>query len=145
MSTVNALESTGCDKNLIGLGIRQPWVELILAGAKTIEVRSQPTKLRGSIYIYAAKKVSNIADAQSAADTATLNIDALPRGMVVGTVEIVNCRPASPNDVGRSCVSPELLVGQYAWELRNPFRFDIPVRPRFLPYGVWFYPFRARP
>ena len=43
------------DPNLIALGIRQPWAELILRGVKTIEVRSRDTDVRGPIYIYATR------------------------------------------------------------------------------------------
>jgi ASCH domain len=39
---------------LRALSVRQPWAELILRGEKTIEYRSQPTKVRGKIYIYAS-------------------------------------------------------------------------------------------
>ena len=36
------------------LSIRQPWAELNLRGDKTVESRSQITKIRGRVYIYAA-------------------------------------------------------------------------------------------
>jgi len=42
----------------IALGIQQPWVELILRGVKTLEIRSQPTRQRGTIYLYASKRPS---------------------------------------------------------------------------------------
>ena len=32
------------------LGIKQPWVELILRGIKTLEIRSLATNVRGPIY-----------------------------------------------------------------------------------------------
>jgi hypothetical protein len=43
------------DAETVALGVRQPWIELILRGVKTIEVRSQDTRIRGTIYLYASK------------------------------------------------------------------------------------------
>jgi hypothetical protein len=37
------------------LSIRQPHAEAIMRGIKKIEYRSAPTRIRGRIYIYAAK------------------------------------------------------------------------------------------
>lgn len=39
---------------LKALSVRQPWAELILSGEKTVEIRSQITKIRGRVYSYAA-------------------------------------------------------------------------------------------
>ena len=39
------------NKELIALGVRQPWAELILRGIKTIEVRTLPTSIRGPVFI----------------------------------------------------------------------------------------------
>jgi hypothetical protein len=36
------------------LSIRQPWVELILQGRKTLEIRSWKTEHRGEIYLHSA-------------------------------------------------------------------------------------------
>ena len=37
------------DRERIALAIQQPWAELILRGIKTLEIRSQPTRQRGTI------------------------------------------------------------------------------------------------
>lgn len=132
------------DPHRIALGIQQPWVELILRGVKTIEVRSQPTRVRGPIYIYASKRVSSLDAAQVATEKHRLNLEQLPKGWLVGSVEVADCRPCVPADAGLSGVPAELLVGQQAWILTNPQRLSAPVPVRFLPYGVWFYPFRRR-
>lgn len=129
---------------IIALGIRQPWVELILRGVKTIEVRSQDTQVRGTIYLYASKKLSELPAANDAACDYALDLEALPRGLLVGSVELHATTPAAPHDATASCVPATLLKQQYAWHLRNPQRFAEPLTVRFLPYGVWFYPFRRR-
>ncbi len=38
------------------LSIRQPWIELILSGLKTIEVRTWSTEYRGELWLHAGKK-----------------------------------------------------------------------------------------
>lgn len=132
------------DRELIALGIRQPWAELILRGVKTIEVRSLPTRVRGPIYLYTSQKLADIPAARDAQELHDLQTAALTLGRIVGTVEIVDSRPCTVHDAGPSCVPAALLRGRNAWVLANPQRLDEPLRPRFLPYGVWFYPFRRR-
>ena len=132
------------DPEIVALGVRQPWVELILRGVKAIEVRSQDTRVRGTIYLYAAKKFSDIPAAVAAARLHDIDCPALPTGLLVGSVEISSTRPALANDAISSCVPATFLKHQFAWELRNPQRFERPLPVKFLPYGVWFYPFRRR-
>jgi ASCH domain len=128
----------------LALGIRQPWIELILRGAKTIEVRTTNTQVRGPIYLYASRQISTLPAARRAAEIYGLEIDDLPRGVIVGCVELKNARPASSTDAHAACLPVALLEKRLAWELANPERFDQPLTPRFLPYGIWFYPFRRK-
>ncbi len=132
------------DKNRIALGIKQPWAELILLGKKIIEVRSRSTNVRGSIYLYTSKKPATEDYATQAIHNYDLDLMNFPLGVLVGSVEIVECRPAMPQDATQSCLSSSELENRYAWVLKNPIRFPKPQPVRFLPYGVWFYPFRRR-
>ena len=133
------------DPDLIALGIRQPWAELILRGVKTIEVRSQNTNHRGPIYIYAAKKLADIPAAEKAARQFRLDVTELPRGVVVGTVEIVSSQPCRPSDAAAACVPKAYLTDCFAWRLENPQRLMQALTVRFLPYGIWFYPWKRKP
>ena len=132
------------DPEILALGVRQPWVELILRGIKTIEVRSQDTQVRGTIYLYASKKLSDFPAAIEAARRHKLDCDSLPLGVLVGSVEIAATRPTVPRDESAACIPAAMLKRNFAWELRNAQRFTSPLPVRFLPYGVWFYPFRRR-
>ena len=132
------------DRERIALGIRQPWAELILQGIKTVEVRSTGTLQRGTIYVYASKKLAENSFAEEAIRQHGLEIDSLPRGVLVGTVDLIGCQPANEDDETAACVPAEYLDGRFAWRLQNPVRLEKPLTPRFLPYGVWFYPFRRR-
>jgi hypothetical protein len=132
------------NRELIALGVRQPWAELILRGLKTIEVRTVPTSVRGPIYLYTSKVLATTPAAQSAIQRHSLDVDALPRGLLVGTVDIVACEPCRPADADRACLTPDIIAGKLAWQLANPQRLQAPLKVRFLPYGVWFYPFRRK-
>jgi hypothetical protein len=132
------------DPSLIALGIQQPWAELILRGIKTIEVRSQATQIRGPIYLYTSKRCSMFDAAIAASLQHGLKLETLPKGVLVGTVEIVASRPCMRQDAAAACVSPELLKDRQAWVLARPHRLPQPLEVRFLPYGVWFYPFQRR-
>lgn len=132
------------DPSLIALGIQQPWAELILRGVKTVEVRTVPVAMRSTIYIYASKKHSTFPDAHTAIKDHHLLRTELPTGLITGTVDIIGCRPCTPNDASSACVSWDLMQNCYSWLLDHPQRFEKPIPPRYLPYGMWFFPFRPR-
>jgi len=132
------------DKELIALGVRQPWAELILRGIKTVEVRSLPTNVRGPIYLYASKKLAETPAAKAAAARHGVDPTALPCGLLVGTVEIAGCEPCQSSDAEAACLTPEIVAGKLGWRLQKPYRLPTPLKVRFLPYGVWFYPFRRK-
>lgn len=132
------------DPDRLALGVQQPWAELILRGIKTIEVRSQQTQVRGTIYLYASRKPSSMSAAAAMIDRHRLKIDELPKGLLVGTVELLDCRPCTPHDAAAAGVPAELLFNRQAWILGRPQRFPKPVPVKFLPFGVWFYPFKRK-
>ena len=132
------------DKDRIALGVKQPWAELILQGIKTLEIRSRPTNVCGRIYLYTSKKNAQEDFALQAIMAHQLEPELLPTGLLVGSVEIIGCRKATEKDEQASCVPGNILSGRYAWELSQPQRFLQPLPVRFLPYGVWFYPFKRR-
>ncbi len=106
----------------LALSIRQPWAELIMRGTKTIEERSKPTRVRGRIFIYASLGRYRRADEVEWAKEFDIDIDGLPRGLIVGTVELFACD------------------GQ-EWRLRLPERLPVPIAPLRHPCPVFFRPF----
>src|SRR5690606_23647709 len=71
---------------MLALSIRQPYVELILRGVKTIEYRSKPTRRIGErFYLYASKLPAENPEAW-----ATTNVEPgdLPTGVIVGSAVI---------------------------------------------------------
>ncbi|MBM3127554.1 MAG: ASCH domain-containing protein [Chloroflexi bacterium] len=100
------------------LSVRQPYAEQILRGTKKIEYRSIPTKIRERVYIYASKKRARF-DAKAEREK-------FATGVLIGTVEIVDCR---------------LRNGEYHWHLARPRRLAKLLKPRHQPQPVWFHPF----
>lgn len=82
------------------ISIKQPWVNLIARGQKTIETRSWRTNYRGDILIVASKSPA-----------------IPPFGVSVAIAEIADCRPMVKGDEQAACC--DLFDGAYAWELRN--------------------------
>jgi len=66
------------------ISIRQPYVEQILTGDKTWEYRSQDTKIRERVYLYA----SNTPGPNAEWRKLRMEPGDLPTGKIVGTVEI---------------------------------------------------------
>jgi len=132
------------DPDRIALGIQQPWAELILQGVKTLEIRRSHTRRIETIYVYASRRFSAYPAARRALKRHRLDKEQLVYGQILGTVDIVASRTATKADAEAACVPAKLLAGRCAWELANPVRFEQPLEVRFLPYGVWFYPFKRK-
>lgn len=75
----------------VAISIRQPWAALLVAGVKTIEVRTWPTRRRGPVLIHAAKLADDRPEAWAQL-TAELKDAAALRGGIVGVGEIAECR-----------------------------------------------------
>lgn len=112
------------------LSIRQPDAEAIMRGIKKIEYRYGLTKVRERIYIYAGfGRYSQEEEAKMLAEygIADITSDDLPRGVLIGTVELFDC---TTNDGSR-----------YEWHVRNPERATEPLKPTKHQKPVWFNPF----
>ena len=89
------------------LSIRQPWAHAILHLGKNVENRPWRTHYRGRILIQAALKVE-----RDEALKLRLDPDELPTGVIVGSVEIIDCV--------RNSKSKWASRGQWHWLLKNP-------------------------
>jgi hypothetical protein len=106
-----------------------------MRGDKTIECRSRPTHIRGRVWIYASQTRAGAAHSSAA----RINADALPRGVIVGSVELVGCRPLRFSDSVAAHVSIDF--DGYAWLLATPRRLAALRRPTRHPQPAFFYPF----
>ena len=114
------------------LSIRQPHAEAIMRGLKPIEFRSDLTKIRERILIYAspqrysAKEESELMAFYGITD---VSCNDLHRGVIIGSVDLYDCQP---------------VVGgprPWGWYVRNPEPAKRLRRPKNRPNAVWFYPF----
>jgi hypothetical protein len=105
------------------ISIRQPWAEQILQGKKKREYRSRATNIRERVYLYAsATRDPSLTQSQRL----RLRADDLPTGMLVGTVEIVEC--------------VKMASRRYAYKLRDPRRLPAPVKPHNHPQPMFWRP-----
>jgi hypothetical protein len=111
-------------KTTRAISIRQPYVEMILRGIKKAEYRSQLTHIRERVYLYASLKPGD----EKYYDQLGVEPGTLPTGLIVGTVEIVDCKY-------------RLLRSDYQWILANPQRLKTPLKPERQPQPVFFKPF----
>lgn len=102
--------------------IKQPWIDLILSGEKTWEMRSRPTNIRGRIGLI---------------EQGT--------GLIVGEAELVDCKESVTSfDIGycdwkHRIYDLDLLEKWHIpWELQNAKRYEEPI-PYKHPRGavVW--------
>ena len=93
------------------LSVRQPYAEQIMRGTKKIEFRSMPTKRRGRVYIYASMTPGPAEVWRQIG----LGEGDLPTGVLIGSVEIVDC-------TGKP--------GDYHWHLKAPERLGRLLKPK---------------
>jgi hypothetical protein len=111
------------------LSVRQPYAEAILRGVKSIEFRSRPTNVRGRVYVYATlgrfpgDQEAELLERHGIDD---VTCDDLPRGLLIGTVELWDCTGTG---------------GDYRWHLRDPERAKKLLKPTNRPQPTWFEPF----
>ncbi|MFI9163590.1 ASCH domain-containing protein [Kitasatospora aureofaciens] len=114
------------------LTIRQPWLAAILAGDKTVENRSWPTKHRGPVVLHAARALARDGqtDPHVRAVLARPGAPALTTGALVATASITDCH----RDTG--CCRPWGLPGLWHWHLDDVQALPdpIPVAGRL---GLW--------
>ena len=106
------------------ISIRQPFAELILRGDKRAEYRSQLTNIRERVFIYASKNPAESPEAWERVGSAP---GELPTGLIVGSVEITDCRWD-----GRSKC--------YAYVLKAARRLRKPLRPTNQPQPKFWIP-----
>lgn len=117
------------------LTVRQPWAQSIILGRKDVENRNWQTPHRGRIAIHAALAIAPPDDLayfqtilKCEGDPAELMIENLPRGVILGTVEIY--------DVVQNHDSIWTMDAPFQWLFRDAIRFDKPI-PATGKLGMW--------
>jgi hypothetical protein len=115
---------------LVGLSIRQPWIDMILRAEKTIEVRRRPITRRGPIALHAAWAIDWIAAALFGYSQPA----ELPRGMIVGRAELLGAaafdRESWYTSVPQPMVVFPLEAGFHGALLGKVERLPRPIRVR---------------
>ena len=81
------------------ISIQQPWSSLIISGRKTIELRTWKLNHRGPLVILSG----------SGKWKGEHTHEIGPRGVILGVVDVVDCREFARADVARTCVSESEL------------------------------------
>jgi len=133
------------------ISIWQPWASLIVHGHKVIETRGWPApkSVIGQRIGIAATKTVKPEQRVHYLDpnfqryyrqTGLPELDELPKGCILGTVELFDCEPIGA-DFTDDITSEEeafgwFTPGRYAWRVRRPMPFPHPVVARGA-QGIW--------
>jgi len=123
------------------LTVRQPWASLILSGIKTIELRTWKTNYRGPVIICSSANKKHESGVLLGLSTKPLQV--APASTALCIVDIIDCRPATPEDRIAACCEPSSK--EFAWLISKPqkitqfqvkgslglFNLDLPVIRRF--------------
>ena len=125
------------------ISLRQPAVDAIFAGFKTVEVTGRKLGHRGDLLIHCSRAYGRL-ERERLAGLRERGIelgDPLPSafGALVGLVQVVDCRPATPDDWEAALTAPKHDDRTYwAWQLAEPDRFPEPI-----PYRGHLYVFEV--
>lgn len=141
------------------ISLYQPYATLMMLGLKTNETRGYLTHVRGTIGIHATATMPKWCKdllAEEPFKSALEGIE-LPKGAILGTVEIIDCvtveawMKQSYWSLGK--LREEVLIktsnemhfgdyteGRFAWKTINPTPFAQPI-PAKGKQGFWNYPF----
>ncbi len=76
---------------ILALSVKQPWAALIVAGVKTVEVRTWATRTRGPVLIHAAKTADDRPEGWALINSLELKALAALRGGLIGVADLTSC------------------------------------------------------
>ena len=112
--------------------VYQPYAYAIVAGLKGYETRSRRTNIRGRVAVHAGLRDITVNE-MKLCETYIPEGQKLHYGAVLGTVEIVDCLPVEeviPTLTERERALGDYSPGRWAWVLKNPAMFDMPIYAR---------------
>ncbi|MDR7074963.1 ASCH domain-containing protein [Fictibacillus barbaricus] len=136
------------------LSMIQPWASLFILNEAQYETRTWKTNYRGSLAIHTSKKIDNSAcnnkNIQHLLSEHGLNKENLPKGMIIGVCNLINCLKVTEDAQGYAVLEDgrivrgndyllgDFRVGNYVWEVSNKellINF-IPAKGKL---GLWEY------
>lgn len=138
---------------MYALSLWNPWADAIFrvgpdgSPIKPDETRHWPTNIRGRIAIHAAQRplssiIGNLPGLKNLMASAEIQPHELAFGVLIGTVEIVDCvrtEDAAPNRTSLQLRWGNYRPGRWAYVLAEPKRYPIPIpvrgRQRFFEVG----------
>ncbi len=75
----------------LAISVKQPWAALLVAGVKTVEVRTWATRTRGRVLIHAAKTADPRPEGWRLVNTPELKELASLRGGLIGVANLTAC------------------------------------------------------
>lgn len=119
------------------LSVAQPWCWAIMAGLKSIENRGWKTSYRGRLAIHATAQMPSLAGATLLGNIKLPCLSDLPRGAIVGMVELVDC--LCIEDLPPELRDDPHAVGPWCWLFTDPRLLAQPLSCKGRP-GLWDVP-----
>ena len=76
---------------MVAISVKQPWAALLVAGLKTVEVRTWSTRRRGPVLIHASKIADDRPEGWALITTPELHEATRLRGGIIGVGELTDC------------------------------------------------------
>lgn len=131
------------DPAWVALSVKQPWAALLVAGLKTVEVRTWPTRRRGPVLIHASRLPDDRPDGWALVTDPAVRTLAELAGGIIGVAELTDCLEYSTPepfaaDAARHHNRPDWFVPPrlFGFEFRHPR----PLPFRRLTGSTFFFP-----
>jgi hypothetical protein len=117
------------------LSLKQPWAALVVQGLKSIEVRRWATRIRGSIYIHAARIPDPRPEVWKLVPRASRDLSRL-HGGIIGVAKLIDCLTYD---------DPDAFARDQRKHWNDPAWFAAPVMYGFVFSKCSLIPFRPCP
>lgn len=84
-------ENESMTTKVLAISVKQPWAALLVAGVKSVEVRTWPTRKRGPVLIHAAQTPDDRTEGWALITTPELKALAALRGGIIGVANLTAC------------------------------------------------------
>jgi hypothetical protein len=113
-----------------------------MCGVKTVEARPMRTHKKGErVHIYAGLQRIEPNEEGRIEGEFEVDVNALPRGVLIGTVEIAGCDALEPRHSQLACFPVSEATEGFAWILSTPIRADVSRKPDRHPQPSFFEPY----
>jgi ASCH domain len=109
------------------LSLKQPYADLLVAGKKTIELRTWNTKFRGEFLVHASRKIDREACERNKIDPESLITGAIIGKAYLNDVKFYDSEKSFIRDRKKHLADIEIIDHKYGFMIKDAQKFKKPI------------------